>query len=256
VRGESAVHHCLVSQSLDAIASPDCHQQWLEFPDATRTTWGSLLHPSPLRGIRGCFVPKPWVNAPHAGPGDDATYALGDGVKGLHIPWSSNFAQDCSYPLSDAADSPGGACTHTFGVRGQGWRRTGAAMGLQSSQSVQPVGRSCRMWVCVNCIVLVDPREPSLAVMIEPVSLRGSGFSSIRVDCHQTPNRWCGPESTTQRAQGRLIGLAFCHHHVRHSKETLSAPTGVYVVSIVGICCTHLHNSPLRVGKQLDGVDS
>jgi hypothetical protein len=110
------------------------------------------------------------------------------------------------------------------------------------------------MWICINCIVLVQPREPSLAIMIEPVSLRGSGFSSIRVDCHQTPNGWCVPESTTQRA--RLIGLAFCHHHVRFSKRPSRPQQVFYVVSIVGICCIHLHNRPQCVGKQLDGVGS
>lgn len=28
------------------------------------------------------------------------------------------------------------------------------------------------MWICINCIVLVQPREPSPPVMIEPVSAR------------------------------------------------------------------------------------
>lgn len=116
-------------------------------------------------------------------------------------------------------------------------------MGLQASQIVKPGRRSCRMWISVYCIVLVQPREPSPAIMIEPVPLRGSGFSSIRSGLSSNAQRLvCPSESTTHRDPGRLIGLAFCQHHVRPSQETLMATIDVYVAFVVGFCCIHLHN--------------
>lgn len=129
--------------------------------------------------------------------------------------------QFCSYPLKRPYWQPQGSRAHThLLVKDKGWRWGKSCHGAYThSQSIQPGRRSCQMWVCINCMVLVLPREPSLPIMIEPVSLRGSGFSSIRVDCHQTPNEWCVPESTIQHAPGRLIGLAFCHHHVRPSNR-------------------------------------
>lgn len=146
-------------------------------------------------------------------------------------PWAC-WCQGASYPWSAILPmrlliSPGATLlaatsihTHTPSVMDQGWRRGKTGMGLQPSQIVKPGRRSCRMWICINCIVLVQPREPSPAIMIEPAPLRGSGFSSIRSGLSSNAQRLvCPSESTTHRDPGRLIGLAFCHHHVRPSKR-------------------------------------
>lgn len=180
-----------------------------------------MLHPHYAgSGVASC--PKPWVNAHHAVPGDEAKYGHGDvGATGPHILWSAILPMRLLISLGAtllAHRQPQGSM-HTPAMD-QGWRRAKQFVGLQSSQTVRPGRRSCRMWICISCIVLVQPREPSPTIMIEPAPLRVSGFSSIRSGLSSNAQRLvCPSESTTHRAPGRLIGLTFWHHHVRPSKR-------------------------------------
>lgn len=174
----------------------------------TRAIWRSLLRPHYAgSGVASC--PKPWVNARHAVLGDEAKYVLGDiGVKGPHIPWPAILSARLLISLEATPRAATRKYAHTPSVKDQGWRRARAVVGLQSSQTVRPGRRSYRMWICINCIVLVQPREPSPAILIEPVPLRGSGFSSIRSGLSSNAQRLVCPSESTTHTTIRVGSLA------------------------------------------------